>query len=54
MAKIIALRPKLVIVCATCAGANLGILAAKISVLRPKLVIICATCAGANFGVLGA
>ena len=46
MAKISVLRLKLVIICATRAGGNLGILSAKISV-RQKLVIICATRAGA-------
>ena len=46
------LRQKFVIICATLAGANLGVLAFKISVLRQKLVIICPTRAGANLGIL--
>ena len=46
------LRQNLVIICASRAGANLGVLAFKIRVLRQKLVIICATRAGANFRVL--
>ena len=33
----------MVIICATRAGGNIGVLAAKISVLRQKLVIIYAT-----------
>ena len=45
---------KLEIICAICAGANLGVLAAKISVLRRKLVIIVATRAGVHLGVLAA
>ena len=45
------LHQKLVIICATRAGAILGVLAYKISVLRQKLVIICATRARANLGV---
>ena len=43
-------KPKLV--CATSAGANLGVLDSKVSVLRQKLVIICATRAGAKLAVL--
>ena len=46
------LRQKIVIICATRAGSNLGILTCKISVLRQKLVNICATRAGAIFDVL--
>ena len=45
------LRQKLIIICATAAGANLGALACKMSVLRHKLVIISATCVGAILGV---
>ena len=37
------LTSKLVIICATCAGANLGVLVFKLSVLRQKLAIICIT-----------
>ena len=43
--KISVLREKLVIICASRAGANFG-------VLRQQLVIICATRAGTNLGVL--
>ena len=39
-------------ICATRAGANIGVLASKISVLCQKLAIICATRAGEVFGVL--
>ena len=64
--KISVLRKKVVIICANCAGAifsvlviicatrageNCGILACKSSVLRQKCVIICATHAGANLSV---
>ena len=38
-------------ICATCTGANLGVLACKIRILRQKVVIICATRAGAIFGI---
>ena len=43
----IVLNPKLIMICATRAGANIDVLASKISVLRQKLVIIGATRAGA-------
>ena len=36
----------------SCAGENLGVLAAKIRVWRQKIVIICAIRAGANLRVL--
>ena len=39
---------KLVIICATRAGANLGVLVSKLSVLRQKLVIVCTTRSEAN------
>ena len=45
------LRQRLVIICATRAGAYLGVLALKISALRQKLVIICDTLSGANLRV---
>ena len=41
--KISVLRQKLIFICATRTGANLGNSAFKISVLRQELVIICAT-----------
>ena len=46
------LRQKLVIICATRAGANLRVLEFIIIVLRQTLVIICATRTGAKLGVL--
>ena len=49
--KISVLTQKLVILCATSAGANLDNLAFKIYILSQKLVTICATRAGPNLAL---